>query len=85
MTKFRCFALIALCIVSVTAFAADKPVAATPPMGWNSWDSYAEGITEQQVRANADKMAKELKPFGYEYVVIDEGWYLLDIDKRTKP
>jgi len=85
MNKLRLLALLALCIVSVTIFAADSPVASTPPMGWNSWDSYAEGITEQQVRANADKMARELKPFGYQYVVIDEGWYLLDIDKRTKP
>ena len=85
MLKPRFVALIALCIFSVTTFAADNPVASTPPMGWNSWDSYAEGITEQQVRANADKMAQELKPFGYQYVVIDEGWYLTNAEKRSKP
>ena len=45
-------------------------------MGWNSWDSYGETITEAQVRANADWMAKHLKRFGWQYVVIDEGWYL---------
>lgn len=54
-------------------------------MGWNSWDSYGEGITEQQVRATADRMAKDLKSHGWQYVVIDEGWYLLNIDKRTRP
>ncbi len=45
-------------------------------MGWNSWDSYGETITEAQVRANADWMAKHLKQFGWQYVVIDEGWYV---------
>jgi alpha-galactosidase len=53
-----------------------KLLAPTPPMGWNSWDSYGETITEAQVRANADWMAKHLKQFGWQYVVIDEGWYV---------
>jgi alpha-galactosidase len=78
-------AFLALCITSVTAFAADNPIASTPPMGWNSWDAYGESIDEQQVRATAEKMSSALKAFGWQYVVIDEGWYLLDIDKRTKP
>ena len=45
-------------------------------MGWNSWDSYGETIDEAHVRANADWMAKHLKQFGWQYVVIDEGWYV---------
>ena len=53
-----------------------KLLAPTPPMGWNSWDSYGESINEAQVRANAEWMAKHLKQFGWQYVVIDEGWYL---------
>ena len=51
-------------------------LAPTPPMGWNSWDSYGETITEAQVRANAEWMASHLKQFGWQYVVIDEGWYV---------
>ena len=47
-------------------------------MGWNSWDSYSEGITEAQVRANAEWMAAHLKQFGWQYVVIDEGWYVVN-------
>ena len=31
---------------------------ATPPMGWNSWDCYGAGVTEEIVRQNADYMAK---------------------------
>jgi alpha-galactosidase len=51
-------------------------LAATPPMGWNSWDSYGSTINEAQFRANAEWMARHLKSFGWEYAVIDMGWYV---------
>lgn len=47
----------------------------TPPMGWNSWDCYGAGVTEDIVRANAEYMAKHLKKYGWEYVVVDIQWY----------
>ena len=50
--------------------------AATPPMGWNSWDCYGPTVTESEVKANADYMAKYLKPYGWEYVVVDIRWYV---------
>ena len=50
-------------------------VAQTPPMGWNSWDCYGAAVTEDVVRRNADYMAKNLKRFGWEYVVVDIQWY----------
>lgn len=50
-------------------------VAKTPPMGWNSWDCYGASVTEETVRKNADYMAKNLKEFGYEYIVVDIQWY----------
>ncbi len=46
-----------------------------PPMGWNSWDCFATTVTEAQVRANADVMAKDLASVGYEYIVVDIQWY----------
>ncbi|MBR0407326.1 MAG: glycoside hydrolase family 27 protein [Clostridia bacterium] len=46
-----------------------------PPMGWNSWDCYGAAVTEDTVRANADYMAKNLKQYGWEYVVVDIQWY----------
>ena len=51
-------------------------VAPTPPMGWNSWDSYGESVKESDIRANAEWMAKNLKAFGWQYVVVDMGWYV---------
>lgn len=45
-----------------------------PPMGWNSWISYACYVREDEVKAHADYMAKHLLPFGYDTIVIDAGW-----------
>ena len=50
-------------------------IAQYPPMGWNSWDCYGAAVTEETVRANADYMAKHLKEYGWEYVVVDIQWY----------
>ena len=47
----------------------------TPPMGWNSYDYYNTSVTEADVKANADYMAKHLKGFGWEYIVVDIAWY----------
>ena len=44
-------------------------------MGWNSWDSYGPSVTEAEVKANADYMAKHLKQFGWQYIVVDIQWY----------
>jgi alpha-galactosidase len=49
--------------------------AATPPMGWNSWDSYGTTVREEQVKANADWMAAHLAQFGWKYIVVDIQWY----------
>ena len=50
-------------------------VAARPPMGWNSWDVYGASVTEEEVLANAEAMGAALRSYGWEYVVIDGGWY----------
>jgi alpha-galactosidase len=50
--------------------------AATPPMGWNSWDCYGPTVVESEVKANADYMAKNLKKVGWEYIVVDIRWYV---------
>ena len=51
-------------------------LAAKPPMGWNSWDGYGTTVKEADVKANADWLAKHLKPFGWQYVVVDMGWFV---------
>lgn len=49
--------------------------AKTPPMGWNSYDYYDTAVNEKQVHQNADYMAKHLKSFGWEYIIVDIEWY----------
>ena len=44
-------------------------------MGWNSYDYYDTTVNEAQVKANADYMAKHLKEYGWEYIVVDIQWY----------
>jgi alpha-galactosidase len=70
---------------SIMAAAQLPTVAATPPMGWNSWDSYGLTITEPQFRANVDVLRDKLLPFGWNYAVIDEGWYFENPADRPTP
>jgi hypothetical protein len=57
------------------AGALNNGAAPTPPMGWNSYDSYNWNVTEAQVKANADYLRTNLRQFGWQYVVVDWGWY----------
>ncbi len=50
--------------------------APAPPMGWNSWDCFGPTVAEDEVKANADYMAANLKKYGWEYVVVDIRWYI---------
>lgn len=52
-----------------------KSYAETPPKGWNSWDSFGASVTEEEVLGNAEVMAKSLKDYGWEYIVVDIQWY----------
>jgi alpha-galactosidase len=48
--------------------------AKTPPLGWNSWDCYGAAVREEEIKGNADYMAEYLKPYGWEYIVVDIQW-----------
>ena len=50
-------------------------LAATPPLGWNSWDCYGTTVREEEVKANADFMAARLAQFGWNTIVVDIQWY----------
>jgi alpha-galactosidase len=52
-----------------------KIKAQTPPMGWNSWNCLDFRATEADIRKVADYMSENLMKYGWEYVVIDAGWY----------
>lgn len=52
----------------------NKFLGLTPPMGWNSWNTFTWEINDKLIREAADAMASELKDAGYEYIVIDDCW-----------
>jgi alpha-galactosidase len=55
--------------------AGPLPLARTPPMGWNSWNHFAQRVTDADVRAAADAMvANGMRDAGYIYVNIDDSW-----------
>ncbi len=64
-----------LIVISAAAHAQNSLLTPTPPMGWNSWDSYGTTVTEAQVKANTDAMAAKLAKFGWKYIVVDIQWY----------
>jgi hypothetical protein len=53
----------------------ETKLAQTPPMGWNSFNSYGVYLHEEAAMANLEAFAEKLKPHGYEYYVIDAGWF----------
>ena len=53
-----------------------------PPMGWNTWNTFAQNISEELILQSADAMVETgLKDEGYEYIVIDDCWALRERDK----
>jgi alpha-galactosidase len=76
LIRKRSFALFALISLCTPLFAASGMLAETPPMGWNSWDGYGTTINEAQFKANANWFAEHLKPYGWQYVVIDMEWFV---------
>ena len=69
-----------LCLAfSICSAAPDgwDSLAKTPPMGWNSWNTFRLKINEDLVRGIADMFVeKGFKDAGYEYIVIDDGWQI---------
>jgi alpha-galactosidase len=88
LTMKKSFRIWALGSAFLAAFALNaqsnsSTLASSPPLGWNSWDSYGLTITEDQFRANVQWFDQHLKQYGWQYVVIDEGWYLQHPEKAA--
>ena len=71
------FAAFFAAAVFAASLSHAQMLAPTPPMGWNSWDAYRFTIDEADFKANA-KVLAGIKEYGWQYAVIDEGWYMQD-------
>jgi alpha-galactosidase len=68
--------LTCLSIIS-PVYGQNNGLALTPPMGWNSWNTFRLNINEDLVKEVADVFVTQgLKDAGYEYIVIDDGWQI---------
>ena len=69
--------LVVALLVPTTAMAQKfEGLAETPPMGWNSWNTFACDIDEKLIRETAEAMvASGMKDAGYEYVNLDDCWH----------
>ena len=64
-----------LLLMGTKARGQTSSVAATPPMGWNSWNHFAGKINDAIVRAQADAMVSSgMRDAGYVYINIDDTW-----------
>lgn len=72
------FSVLAGMLVSQPGAVAQTPahweLAPTPPMGWNSYDTYGSSVTEEEFLANAAYVSQKLRPHGYRYAVVDYRW-----------
>ena len=72
-------------IITVMNMTAQKfeNLAVTPPMGWNSWNTFTTNVDEQLIKDVADAFVKNgYKDAGYEYIVLDDGWMAMERDKN---
>ncbi len=77
-TKFICALLGALgasLIPSVGSASKFEGLARTPPMGWNSWNTFEVNISEALIKETAEAMiANGMRDAGYIYINLDDGW-----------
>jgi alpha-galactosidase len=76
--------LLGALLLTSTAFGQKfEGLAPTPPLGWNSWNTFEIEIDEVLIKETADAMiANGMQAAGYNYVVIDDGWEAKERDAQ---
>ena len=75
---------VALSLVATQMLFAQKfeELAQTPPMGWNSWNTFQTNIDEPLLKGMVDTyVSSGMKDAGYQYFVLDDGWMAMERDK----
>ncbi len=72
----RLLLVVALLIPASASAQKFEDLAATPPMGWNSWNHFGCDVDEKLIRETAEAMISSgMKDAGYRYVNIDDCWH----------
>lgn len=73
--RMRILGFFTLFLLSICSAQAQTSAAPTPPMGWNSWNHFAEHVTDADVRSAADMLVSTgMRDAGYVYVNVDDTW-----------
>ncbi|KAH9853207.1 alpha-galactosidase [Lenzites betulinus] len=76
--------VLALALALPAAFAYDNGLARTPQMGWNTWNHFGCGISEDTILSAAKAIvSNNLTAYGYEYVIMDDCWHAAARDPDT--
>ena len=79
--QFTLYILIA--ISTFTSAQKFEGLAPTPPMGWNSWNTFGVNINEEMFKEMVDLIVKTgMRDAGYIYVVVDDGWEAMERDSN---
>src|SRR3954469_23106515 len=72
----RLLSSVLLCLSSSIVLGQKfEGLAPTPPMGWNTWNTFAANINEALIKETADAIvASGMRDAGYTYVVLDDAW-----------
>lgn len=83
--KKRFIVLAVLVCVVVSNYAQKfEGLALTPPMGWNSWNTFQIKINEDLIKQTADMLVSSgMRDAGYNYLVLDDGWMASERDAKT--
>ncbi len=75
--------LLILCLPIYASAEKFKGLAPTPPMGWNSWNTFAMKIDEKLIKETAEALITSgMRDAGYNYIVIDDGWEAMTRDAQ---
>lgn len=81
-TRIILFAIVLLYTARIIA-QKQPGLALTPPMGWNSWNTFQTKINDKLVRQTADAIVSTgMKDAGYIYLVLDDGWMAMERDSN---
>lgn len=74
--------LLGLCLAVSAQAQKFEGLAKTPPMGWNTWNTFASNIDEFMIKETAEAMIKNgMRDAGYVYIVLDDTWSAMERDK----
>jgi alpha-galactosidase len=84
MMKKLLFTALSIVVASAQLFAQKtQPLAPTPPMGWNTWNTFQTNIDEPLLKGMVDAyVSSGMRDAGYTCFVLDDGWMSMERDSN---